>query len=143
MSEKDELKLKIGLNIRKLRTEKGLTGSALAKMSNISPAYLSEVERGLSNISGEKLNRLAEALRVPLQEILSPSTDNDDNKNTINIPIALSKAAEKLNLKFSTTIQIYRGQKTLVGRRSTNNEPEWSENEWISFYESVKPFLKE
>lgn len=143
MSEKDELKKKIGTRIRKLRAEKGITGIALAKMSSVSPAYLSEVERGLSNISSEKLSSIADALRVPMQELLAPTNDNSNNTNTINIPIALSKVAEELNFKFSTTMQLYQGKKSLVGRRSSNEETEWGETEWKTFYERVKHYLEE
>jgi len=143
MAEKNNLRTELGARIRNIRKNKGLTGRDLAEKSKISPTYLSEVERGLSNISGEKLHRIADILRIPLQDLLSPSTQPETNKNVISFPLALSEAADELLLKFSTTVRLFKGANSLVARRSAKQGQEWTKQEWIDFYRSVESILED
>jgi transcriptional regulator with XRE-family HTH domain len=54
----------VGLNLRQLRTAKGLTLDRLASMSELTRGYISLVERGLKTPSIAALLRLATALEV-------------------------------------------------------------------------------
>lgn len=55
--------LKFGEGIKKLRSEKGLTSSELAKRSGISQAYLSQLESGKNkNPTPDILNKLSKGL---------------------------------------------------------------------------------
>ena len=137
------LRSELGARIRKIRADNGLTGQELAKQSKISPTYLSEVERGLSDISGEKLIRIADALGVDLQDLISPGQTTATNSENISIPIALSEAANELHLSFSNTVRILQGAQSLTARRSSEPQEEWSKSDWIGFYEKVKFILKE
>lgn len=137
------LRSELGARIRKLRTDKGLTGQELARTSKISPTYLSEVERGLSDVSGEKLVRIADALGVDIQSLVSPGQASTTTSENISIPIALSEAAEELHLSFSNTVRILQGAQSLTARRSSETQEEWSRQDWISFYERVKFILEE
>ncbi len=56
----------IGEQIRKLRRKKGISLTKLAYQTGLSKSMLSQVERGLSNPSIEKIRSLAEALQVPV-----------------------------------------------------------------------------
>lgn len=143
MTEGNTLRSELGARIRKLRTVKGLTGQELAKLSKISATYLSEVERGLSGVSGEKLIRIADALCVDLQELISSGQPTATNGEKISIPIALSEAAEELHLSFRNTIRLLQGAQSLTARRSSEPQAEWSRQEWISFYEKVKFIMEE
>ncbi len=67
----ENLRFILGLKLRKLRQEKGLSLSALAKGAGISVSYLSEIEAGRKHPKPEKLARLAEALMVPYDELVS------------------------------------------------------------------------
>ena len=55
-----------GEKLRKLREKAGLTQKELAEMlGHSSNSYISDVEKGLFQLSKEKLRKIAKALRVP------------------------------------------------------------------------------
>lgn len=56
-------------NLRKIREERELTQFELAKLTNIYPSNISEVERGLRIAYPSWKERLAEALGVPEHEL--------------------------------------------------------------------------
>lgn len=56
----------VAWNLRKLRTERGISQERLAADTGVDRAYVSELERGLGNASVDLLDRLAEVMRVPL-----------------------------------------------------------------------------
>jgi len=137
------LRAQLGAGIRKIRTDKGITGQELARLSKISATYLSEVERGLSDVSGEKLIRIAEALCVDIQDLISSGQTTVTNGENISIPLALSEAAEELHLSFRNTVRLLQGAQSLTARRSSESQAEWAKEEWVNFYEKVKFILEE
>lgn len=60
----------IGQTIAAYRTQHGFSLRALADLSGISLAYLSELEHGRKEPSGAMLDQLARAYRVALPELL-------------------------------------------------------------------------
>ena len=68
----DPLLRTIGLTIRALRRERGLSQEALAELSQIDRSYMSSVERGLRNVSVLNVARIAAALDVPVRDLLGP-----------------------------------------------------------------------
>lgn len=60
----------IGKRIRKLRQQKGLTLTQLAKNSNLDIGYLKSVERGMSILRMWALGQIAYSLNVKSSEIL-------------------------------------------------------------------------
>jgi transcriptional regulator with XRE-family HTH domain len=62
----------IGLTIRALRHERGLSQEALAEVAHIDRSYMSGIERGLRNISVLNVARIAAALDVPVRDLLGP-----------------------------------------------------------------------
>jgi transcriptional regulator with XRE-family HTH domain len=67
-----ELSMSLGKTIRLLRVEKGLTGKALAEMTDVSPSLISKIEHGVANPSYDLLRRIASALRVTLSDLVEP-----------------------------------------------------------------------
>jgi hypothetical protein len=65
------LRFILGLKLRKLRQEKGLSLTDLAARAGISVSYLSEIEGGRKHPKPEKLIRLAQALGVAYDELVS------------------------------------------------------------------------
>ncbi len=61
-SAESALVLALGTNVRRRRTDRGLTLAALAKGSGLSRRFLADVESGRANISVMNLARLARAL---------------------------------------------------------------------------------
>lgn len=143
MPDDSLLRSELGARIRGIRSAKGMTGKKLAEISRISPAYLSEIERGLSEISGEKLARIADALRVSVQDLISPEQPELPSKERLSIPVALFEAAEELELSTSTTFKILQAVQSLTARRSSGPQAEWSKQDWIKFYKQVEFLFQE
>lgn len=61
----------LGQNVRRLRTEQGLSQEELAFRAGMKRSYLSDLERGTRNPSVRALGRLAEALKVEAGELLT------------------------------------------------------------------------
>lgn len=62
---------KIGIRIKDLRTKSGLSQEKLAFACELDRTYIGSVERGERNISVINLNKIANALHVPLSELLN------------------------------------------------------------------------
>ena len=60
----------IGMKLRKLRSAKGMSQTALAKKARISREHLSRLEAGRYDPSVGVVQRLAKVLGVPLMELL-------------------------------------------------------------------------
>ena len=65
-----EVRRRVGLNVRKLREERGLSQEGLAFEAKLHRTYLSGVERGVRNPTVVVLERIAKALKVPSAGLL-------------------------------------------------------------------------
>ena len=61
---------KVGLNIRKLREERGLSQEQLAHIADLHRAYMGQIERGEKNIGLKNLEKIAKALKVEIKDLL-------------------------------------------------------------------------
>lgn len=59
----------IGGAIKRLRTEAGLSQSALAERAGLHRTTMSEIERGVSNLSVDLAHRVAQALGMSLSAL--------------------------------------------------------------------------
>lgn len=134
-------RLEVGRRIRRLRQAQDITGNELAKRSNISAGYLSELERGLSAVSVDKLKQVAAGLGVGVDALLGEQSPEVEGQNVVQIPAALSAAAEQLNLSYRATLALFRGQRSLLARRSKSEHSEWDVDQWVKFHEQVKDYL--
>lgn len=66
------------------RNELNLSLRALAEKTDLSAAFLSQIECGKSNPSLNSLQRIAEALHVSLSYFLSTNTTVDKNQFDLN-----------------------------------------------------------
>jgi len=66
----EEHLLEMGANIKRLRSQARLTQQELADQSDMDRTYISMVEHGKQNLTMGALLRIAEALDIPLNEIL-------------------------------------------------------------------------
>jgi transcriptional regulator with XRE-family HTH domain len=60
-----------GLKVKQLRKQKGLSFSALSKKTKMSVSYLNEIEKGKKYPKPDKIEALAEALEVPVEQLAS------------------------------------------------------------------------
>ena len=66
-----DLRSKFGNRLRQLRRQADLTQEQLAAIADISVDFLSLVERGINAPSFENIDKLANALGVPIRELFS------------------------------------------------------------------------
>lgn len=65
----------LGKRIKSRRTELGLSLRALAEKTNLTASFLSQLERGITSSSLKSLQRIADALNVPLLYFLSDKSN--------------------------------------------------------------------
>jgi transcriptional regulator with XRE-family HTH domain len=65
----NSIRTALGVLLRRRREEAEQSQNELAGAADLSPAYLSEVERGLKDISTDRLVAIARALEVPVAEL--------------------------------------------------------------------------
>ena len=63
----------IGALVRSVRESKGISLRGLAAELGVSPATVSQLETGKSQVSAVRLVRIAEVLGVPLQDLVAPA----------------------------------------------------------------------
>jgi transcriptional regulator with XRE-family HTH domain len=80
----------LGKRLKKRRTELGLSLRELADKTNLTASFLSQLERGVTNASLKSLQRIADALGVPLLYFLSESPNQS--------PVVRSGDRSKLDL---------------------------------------------
>jgi len=59
---------KFGLRLKTLRKEKGLSQEELAERSGLNRPYISGIEKGKRNVSIETVEKLSQALHVPVRD---------------------------------------------------------------------------
>ena len=70
MTELDP-KMRVGLSIKELRAELGMSQEAFAYSIEMSRTYFAEVETGKRNVSIENIDRIARGLGVSLKEFFN------------------------------------------------------------------------
>jgi transcriptional regulator with XRE-family HTH domain len=73
--------MKIGVKIKQLRTDNGLTLKQLSEITKLSISFISDIENGRRNPSLENLNILASALGIFSEALISDSKDYIPNEN--------------------------------------------------------------
>ena len=68
----------IGTTIKTIRTQKKYTLKQLSESTGLSTGFLSQFERGISTIAVDALAKIAAALEVPLQSLLSGEPEEED-----------------------------------------------------------------
>lgn len=142
MSEELGLKKEIGNRIRVLRNSQGLSLKDVSGMSGISVGHLSDVERGESALTGEKIAIVAKILNETTDYLLTGErVTKDRGDSPVSIPSALSELAVSLDLSYDKTIKLLEGRRSLIARRSRETSQDWAADDWRSFYEKVKEYL--
>ncbi|MGL6106207.1 helix-turn-helix domain-containing protein [Romboutsia sp.] len=69
----------IGLRIKELRNQKNFTLKYLSEQTNLSTGFLSQLERGMTNVAVDSLAKIAKVLDVDLVSFLDFKSDNDNS----------------------------------------------------------------
>jgi transcriptional regulator with XRE-family HTH domain len=65
---------RVAANLKRLRKERGLSQEAMAELAEFHRTYVSQLERCVTNISLDGLERLANALGVDVVDLLAFNT---------------------------------------------------------------------
>jgi len=60
----------VGLNIRKIREDKGLSQEKLAALADLHRTYIGQIERGEKNLGLRNLEKIAKALAVDIRDLV-------------------------------------------------------------------------
>lgn len=131
----------VGSRIRVKREEKGWTQDQLCKAAKISKGFLSDVENDKRSISAENLLKIANALGASLEYLMRGVSNAADPEAPVQIPAALAKAAEGLNLKYADTVALLRIQDVVAQREGKRRAP-FTVEEWMKLYQALKPFIR-
>jgi len=69
MTNKSTAKIKFGNQLRKVRTEAGLSQEALGFKSGLHRTYIGAIERGEQSVSVDNVYKLAKALKVKPKDL--------------------------------------------------------------------------
>jgi transcriptional regulator with XRE-family HTH domain len=67
-----------GIKIKELRKAKKLTLAELSKMAGISVSFLSQIENGKSALTVVTLNKIANALQVPMKDFFEEGAEKEE-----------------------------------------------------------------
>jgi len=67
----EDIQSKLGKRIRALRNAKNVSQEALALHSGLHRTYISDIERGIRNVSVKNIEKIAKALNVSIAEIFN------------------------------------------------------------------------
>lgn len=76
----DDLRHILARNVRLLRARQALSQEALAFASGVNRTYISDLERGLRNVSMDNISRIALALGVPAWKLLQNEPTSRDGE---------------------------------------------------------------
>ena len=94
------VELKVGQRLNSRRREMGISLRKLAKMTGLSASFLSQVERGQTNLSLKSLQFISQALSVPLLYFLTDNKAVKSEEVPEFIPQLMPEQAVKLPDKF-------------------------------------------
>lgn len=75
----DNVPVIFGIKLKQFREEKGFNLRTFADRSGLSPSYLNEIEKGKKYPKADKIVRIADALEIPFDDLVSLKLDRDLN----------------------------------------------------------------
>ena len=74
---KENLSYILGIKVKKMRTERGLSLKELSELTKLSVSYLSEIEKGKKYPRPEKILLLTEVLQISFESLVSAKVDKE------------------------------------------------------------------
>lgn len=128
-----------GDRIRDLREERRWTQDKLAQVARMSKGFLSDVENNKGSISADYALRIANALGVSLDYLLTGETGQKEIERTpVRIPPDLSELAQELNLTYAETLTVLGAHESVVARRRLSATHPPTKEEWRKLHEAIK-----
>ncbi|MDN4478823.1 helix-turn-helix domain-containing protein [Demequina lignilytica] len=87
----DEGAARLGARLRELRQQRRMTLVQLAAATDLSHPFLSQVERGLANLSLPSLRRIARALETSPVELMAAAESDDARRRRVEVTRAAAR----------------------------------------------------
>jgi XRE family transcriptional regulator, aerobic/anaerobic benzoate catabolism transcriptional regulator len=120
----DPFLLRLGEKVRTMRSRRGMSRKVLARHSDVSERYLAQLEGGEGNCSIQLLRRIAEAMSVPVADLVDDRPDRPLEAMLLDqflgrlYPAEIAEAREMLIGRFGGPSAALRGDRVaLVGLR--------------------------
>jgi len=117
---------RVGDRVRTMRSRRGMSRKALARHSEVSERYLAQLEAGKGNFSIVLLRRVADAISVPLAELVDDRPDRSVDHLLVRqfldrlSPPDLAAARDLLLTRFGgPASDLRRGRVALIGMRGS------------------------
>ncbi len=94
----------IGKRIKEKRNKLGMTQEKLSELINVSPSYISEIERGTSICSLAVLVNIAEILELNLDNLINGINENNVDVSFSEILKGIPKKNQKLYIDICKSI---------------------------------------
>lgn len=82
----ENIKFIIGQRIRNYRIQKNLSQEQLSELANCHPTYIGQLERGEKNTTLENIQKVAQALNIPLSQLFEKI---EEKQNEESIPLQI------------------------------------------------------
>src|SRR5262245_11393894 len=123
-AEAGQLLERLAERVRQLRSGRGMSRKALARHADVSERYLAELEAGRGNVSILLLWRIAQALGVPLGDLVDAGPERPAEATAIDhllqrlSPAEVREARDLLTERFGTASPAQRASRiALIGLR--------------------------
>ncbi len=140
MAKDEQALVAIGGRVRQRRRELSLTQEGLAERAGLSKSFVSEVEGGQASASGLMYLKLARALDVSVEWVLTGGLPERQVAQTsdILIPAAVAELAEEQGWSYSETLDVAAALQTVVARRTRGRRWEPGREELIALANAVR-----
>jgi transcriptional regulator with XRE-family HTH domain len=99
----------LGRFIREQRQTAQLSLREMARMTDISNAYLSQIERGLHEPSVRVLHALADALEVPVEDLLNGGDSGESRRrHNVSVEAAIRNDPKLEQVQKDALLAVYR-----------------------------------
>ncbi len=111
-AHRHDIVVRFGKRLRELRLERGLSQATLAERAEVTPEYVSRIERGQVGPSMEVTGRLAQALNLEVQALFEssagPRSADPAVARLLDLATNGTKEQRQLILRLAETVVRYR-----------------------------------
>lgn len=130
----------IGGRVKQRRRELSITQEMLAEKAGLSKSFVSEVEGGQASASGLMYLRLAEALEVSVEWLLTGEMPERPivRPSDVQIPAFVADVAEEQGWSYGETLDVAAALETYVARRTRGRRVQPGREELIALGEALR-----
>jgi len=130
----------IGGRIKQRRRELHITQEALAEKAGLSKSFISEIEGGQASAAGLMYLKLAEALEVSVEWLLTGETPERPiiRPSDVEIPPFVADVAEEQGWSYGETLDVAAALETFVARRTRGRRVQPSREDLITLAEALR-----